>query len=45
LRALLRDQRGTSTVEFVVLLTCLCVAAVFAWQFLGKSIIGVISGD
>lgn len=39
------DERGTSSVEFVVLLTCIAVAAIAAWQVMGKTIVSIISGD
>lgn len=43
--ALCKEERGTSTAEFVVLLVCIAVAAIAAWQFMGKVIVSVISGD
>lgn len=44
-RMLARDQRGTSTVEFVVLLSCIAVAAIAAWQVMGKTIVSILTGD
>jgi Flp pilus assembly pilin Flp len=42
---LIRETAGTATVEFVVLLTCIAVGGILMWQFMGKTIVSIISGD
>ena len=44
-RRALRDERGVMTVESTMLIVCVLVAAVFAWQFLGDVIYRIINGD
>ena len=45
LAALTRDTRGTASTEYVVLLVCICVGGLLAWQFFGRVILRIITGD
>jgi Flp pilus assembly pilin Flp len=38
--SLLRDSRGLSTVEYVIILVLIAAAAVGAWSLLGQSVRG-----
>lgn len=44
-RRLARDARGTSSVEYVVLLTCIAVVCIAAWKLMGDALVRIISGE
>jgi hypothetical protein len=42
---LLRDDRGTATSESVILIVCILVIAIVAWQTFGETVLRLIEGD
>ena len=43
LRRLLRDQRGLSTVEYVIILMLIAVVGIVAWRTFGNTVVGKIN--
>ena len=43
LRAILRDQRGLSTVEYVIILVLIAAGAISSWRMLGGTLLNKIS--
>lgn len=41
----LADQRGLATVEFIILLTCIAVGGILAWQTMGTTIVSIIGEE
>jgi Flp pilus assembly pilin Flp len=42
---LIRDERGLSTVEYVIILVLIAVMAIGVWQTFGASIMAQVSGS
>lgn len=42
---LLRDSRGQVLSEYTVLMVCILVIAIGAWQIFGETILRMIEGD
>jgi Flp pilus assembly pilin Flp len=44
-RDLTRDEHGTITSEYVILMVCILVIAIAGWRTFGETIVRLISGD
>jgi len=45
LRIIARDQRGTSSAEFVVLLVVIAVACLTGWYYMGQAVMKILVGE
>ncbi|QQR90973.1 MAG: hypothetical protein IPJ88_04375 [Myxococcales bacterium] len=43
-RSLLKDQKGLSTVEYIIILVLIAVTGIIGWQNFGKTVKGKIEG-